>query len=1199
MKKKFLLMTILMIVSAFSYNLYAQTDVTELVGTTVNDWHGGDPYGSSVERYYGSFPCAEHPLYQQITGLDAGVYLATLKATSNLAWIGSDLVDGDATYAYVYASNGTDMDKSYFPAHRATGISTYYDRSVVVEIAENQTLELGLGLDNLYLSNWHTIQIVSLMKYDSFDELVGPLKNPLKAKLDEVNSYYTNSDDNPNETAKNAFKTAIDAGQAIYDSKTTYSEVVEAVANGVFEQAIADLEAAYEIYALSGAIPHAGYPFDITFKIVNPTFGNNDATGWTYSGVPGFQTFGNAEYFQSNFDIYQTISDMPQAKYLLKVKAFQRPGPYADVISAYVAAEDKEDGTFGVNAEIYVNNASKKIKNAASPMRTSALGKGGNEASSEGYYIPDDMNSADKYFIADYYENEAEIICTTGDVKFGFRCTNGTGDRYWTIFDDFRLYLTDAIDMSAYEDAWAAAVAAAEQAITDYPNVTGDELTALSTAMTDEPEETVESYQQKTKALQDATEAFIAAAPSYDAYVAEKAIAQMIGVNPEEVISIEPKTAAEAAEGVNNLKVAEFEYVDVTYPYDYELVVGTFDTWEGTATVAGQPATPNHLNNEHWSGQPHDYYEQDASGWGNANGWTIQYQKTVTLPAGDYMLKVSARSSALVTSSVSCTATTNTVSLPSAGNATKGIDLDGNASFTGDNFANQGKGFGWEWRFLPFSLDAETEVTMTFYGETNKQYQWMSISDGTLLSIQEVNLYATQDDYDELNTVLADLENLILGFDVDEFAPYNNVPFIEAYEAAIAIDQDIDNLRADVRAAIDALNEASFVVNTEEVNAVYDGDFSLEEAHEIGDNVILPGWTTVSGNTRFILKDTETYPALTDAEAQTALFVHPGTYEYGHTTGYTMPLDAYELYVLTFKYCSWQYNSNRDFTATILDEEGNVVASKSYGNVQGGLDAEGSLKAVKLYFTPEVDGNYILSLNASGNSAFTDVKIMKAVLTDLVLLSSDTEAPEEQFAGTVTTDRVLLEGLNTLVFPFETTKEEIGATTVLEYTGTSVEEGGLTLNFSEVETLMPNVPYAVLLDADAAAPLSFEFKEVTPSENLTVVDAGHEFDFIGTYVDIPKGNDIIKNVDYVAGVDAFKKAKGGNRVAAYRAYLKRVTTDEPTNVSFNFDGYIVEGIEAVELLNSLSGDIYNLNGQKVNRTQRGIYIINGQKVVVK
>jgi hypothetical protein len=222
---------------------------------------------------------------------------------------------------------------------------------------------------------------------------------------------------------------------------------------------------------------------------------------------------------------------------------------------------------------------------------------------------------------------------------------------------------------------------------------------------------------------------------------------------------------------------------------------------------------------------------------------------------------------------------------------------------------------------------------------------------------------------------------------------------------------------------------------------------------------------------------------------------------------------------------------------------------------------------------------------------------MLADKTDLVLLSTDTEAPEEQYAGTVTTDRILLEGLNTLVLPFETTKEEIGAATVLEYTGTTIEADGLTLNFTEVESLSANVPYAVMMAADATETLSFVNKEVVPAEELIVED--ENFSFVGTYTDIAKGNDVVKSGDYVAGAQAFKKAKGGNRIAAYRAYLKKAEGAPEAKIAFNFDGTIVDGIEAVEILNKLSGNIYNLNGQKLQKAQKGVNIINGKKVLVK
>ena len=37
----------------------------------------------------------------------------------------------------------------------------------------------------------------------------------------------------------------------------------------------------------------------------------------------------------------------------------------------------------------------------------------------------------------------------------------------------------------------------------------------------------------------------------------------------------------------------------------------------------------------------------------------------------------------------------------------------------------------------------------------------------------------------------------------------------------------------------------------------------------------------------------------------------------------------------------------------------------------------------------------------------------------------------------------------------------------------------------------------------------------------------------------------------------------------------------------------------MEMLNELNGDIYDLQGRKVNHAQKGVFIQNGKKVLVK
>ena len=233
-----------------------------------------------------------------------------------------------------------------------------------------------------------------------------------------------------------------------------------------------------------------------------------------------------------------------------------------------------------------------------------------------------------------------------------------------------------------------------------------------------------------------------------------------------------------------------------------------------------------------------------------------------------------------------------------------------------------------------------------------------------------------------------------------------------------------------------------------------------------------------------------------------------------------------------------------------------------------------------------------------------------AQIMNIVEISGNDEfAPEAQVATAVITDRRLLEGLNTVIFPFETTKDELGAATVLEYTGTTEEDGGLTLNFREVEsiddvvTLQANIPYAVFVDADQEENLTFGVKNINPGggwyDGYTIHDPNQKFDFVGTYSEWEQNdNSPIVAGDYIAGAHAFKKAIGGNGLKAYRAYLRK-TGETDAKASFNFGGTIVNGIEAVELLNNLSGNIYNLNGQKLQKTQKGINIVNGKKLLVK
>jgi hypothetical protein len=218
----------------------------------------------------------------------------------------------------------------------------------------------------------------------------------------------------------------------------------------------------------------------------------------------------------------------------------------------------------------------------------------------------------------------------------------------------------------------------------------------------------------------------------------------------------------------------------------------------------------------------------------------------------------------------------------------------------------------------------------------------------------------------------------------------------------------------------------------------------------------------------------------------------------------------------------------------------------------------------------------------------------EAPAKDLELTDDDTEAPAAGEYANVTYNRMFLKGYNTIVLPFEYTIAELGADIVMKYVGTQDNRVQFQ-RLPEETVLQANTPYVVFVAADKQLK-GFENKTVVEPTDLTV--AGGEFDFVGSYKAYAKGESPVVKGDYILREVGLQKAAGGNEHKAYRGYLKN-NTGMDVNLYLMIDGEIVDGINTIENAQNADGSIYNLNGQKVNRTQKGVYIINGKKVVRK
>ncbi len=80
------------------------------------------------------------------------------------------------------------------------------------------------------------------------------------------------------------------------------------------------------------------------------------------------------------------------------------------------------------------------------------------------------------------------------------------------------------------------------------------------------------------------------------------------------------------------------------------------------------------------------------------------------------------------------------------------------------------------------------------------------------------------------------------------------------------------------------------------------------------------------------------------------------------------------------------------------------------------------------------------------------------------------------------------------------------------------------------------------------------------------------------------------------GKVGFYRVKSGATVPAGKAYLD---TSVVAKDFLNFDFGETDGIGQIEIGQTSNVGIYNLNGQKVNKAQKGIYIVNGKKIVIR
>lgn len=227
-------------------------------------------------------------------------------------------------------------------------------------------------------------------------------------------------------------------GMDVSDEETIYDNVESTLEE--LQAAIGTVTAKILEDELANASPEN--PIDVTAKfITNPDYANNDNAGWKGSVQPGIDAnnnLQNAEFFNTNFNTYQDLINLPEGNYRVSLQGFYRAGLEGPALEA------RQNGTEAsvMNAELYVTTSNRtttaKMQSIFTGAPTARLGVDG-EINMGSWWIPNNMSSAAAFFAQGYYlGNSIEVNVTTGKLRIGIRKTT-TIRRDWVMIDNWKL----------------------------------------------------------------------------------------------------------------------------------------------------------------------------------------------------------------------------------------------------------------------------------------------------------------------------------------------------------------------------------------------------------------------------------------------------------------------------------------------------------------------------------------------------------------------------------------------------------------------------------------------------------------------------------------------------------------------------------------------------------------------------------------
>lgn len=1151
------------------------------------------------KSYFARMRWANSTLYlrQTLRDLKPGKYTLSFSATGYKA-------KGNSIFNVTVGDKKADINLS------TTDKADWADYNIDFEIAEGQ--------------KYATITITADRKDDNF-----------KIGIDDFKLTYDGS---------SYYPSLISKATSLYNDNKDWAkladELYSAINSNSGKTEIVDINAAIDAIEDAMATFKNANTVDVTAKIVNPNFDSN-IKGWTCEGGDGnnfqrqtssqknfnggflekWKDSGNGSINQKNFDVFQKLTNLPKGEYTVKAAIMATMQGGKETAQKY---QNKKHG-----GPYYIDNEHGVWFYGASGETTDM----------------DWANTENKSFVsgtgAEY--RTATLKVEDGNLTIGFKGVGSPDGKQlgtyanWIACDNWTLSYF-GFDPTTLLAQITTLKSSAEELLNndEYKNVVGEERKSLSDAKESTPEETKSELEAAISNLESAISAFTSAKSAYDNYAEEVAVAGKLGITVET-----PNTAAAATEALKTLNVAEYNAATSDY-------TGAIKLGEWTTTGASI------FSNQHWSGETRSYLNQDDSnnqGW-NSDKWTMTCKQTLTLPAGEYVFKAAGRKSANAFMKLSVkngeTLVGEVSNFPN-GDTGLGITTDGKASFdSNDNFANNNKGRGWQWRFVPFTLETETEISFDIEAGANEIHNWASFGDYTVMAKPsvatstaaynqaveeankaldvEANKVVTGEELAKLNDALsADKGTTMESID----AATKNIqecttaftaaqPKYQALVGAKALEQEelayaskdkytafTTSKEATATSAADAETKANAIISARrayiESNGMAEGVVGAENCTDkvanpkftgLDGQSSLEGWTrTQSGGNEGALNE----QIWTNADANKG-------YYYDYYNGGANNQHVYQevaslipgKYIVTIK-----ARAQAGFYLYLLINDEKKVDINERGSAGG--DFERGWNDYTTEFTVGADGKVKIevanmpSSNQSGWFGFGDVRLVRLGDLDAVALDETADNTIEAKVANVTLNRTLKAGKwNTLVLPFAVSADEVKTTfgegvSIATYSN----DEGVVINFATTTDIMANVP-VLIKPTKINENNVYTFNGVTLVKGNPVV-TGTMFDYVGCYAPCNLATN-----DYMLSNNQWWKngETSGYKVKGFRAYVQSKNPEAAKQLTLVIDGQTT-GLKLNTITGNIEGETYNMAGQRVANGYKGLVIKNGKKVINK